>query len=55
MEYIDIILLFLILCILVLEVISIRNYKKDLELCYSVLIQQQQQINELESKLKKSD
>ena len=51
MEYIDMILFVLMICILALELISIRNYKKDLESCYRVLLQQQKQINELESKL----
>ena len=53
MTYIDMIILILISIILALEVISNRKYQKDLEACYKVLLQQQYQINDLESKLKK--
>jgi hypothetical protein len=45
------ILFILMLMILGLELITIRNYKKDLESCYRVLLKQQKEINELESKL----
>ena len=47
------VLLLLLLIILGLELISNRKYQKEIESCYRVLLKQQQQINELESKLKK--
>ena len=52
-ERVKMFLVFLLCLILLLEVKSNNKYQRDINECYRVLIKQQQQINELEEKLKK--